>query len=70
MSKLPELPTYAFTVHQMALPSLDVEVGALRASYFQEQGSFLLFKDAGHVVVEAFRTETVVRVVRTDEPVA
>lgn len=66
-----ELPTYAFTVQTLCPANmLETKSGALRASYFQEQGAYTLFKDTSHTVVEAFRTELVTRIVRTDEPVA
>ncbi len=66
-----DLATYAFTVHTISPATMtETASGALRASYFQEQGAYTLFKDDSHMVVEAFRTELVTRIVRTDEPVA
>jgi hypothetical protein len=73
MSKLPNLPVYAFTVHtrdQYADGTFKVTTGAITASYFQEQGQYTVFKDTEHAVVEAYRTDLVTRIVRTEKPVA
>lgn len=37
---------------------------SLRAAYFVEDGSYTLFKDRGHAVVAALRTDLVVFVTR------
>lgn len=60
------LPTYEFAVTVLEAGGLykDYEV---EASYFQETGQFLQFKDSGHLIVDAFRTDTVRRVKRLDE---
>lgn len=66
--KSPELPEWEFTAHVMDPFSMTMNVVEdITAAYFQEQGALLLFKDAGHTVVEAFRTDLVARVVRGDE---
>lgn len=69
MSKPSDLPVYAFTVTWMGLDGLGRE-DAITASYFQEAGAYTQFKDSDHVVVEAFRTVQVQRIVRTEKPVA
>lgn len=60
------LPTYEFAVTVLDTGGLckDYEV---EASYFQETGQFLQFKDSGHLIVDAFKTESVLRVKRLDE---
>jgi hypothetical protein len=68
MSKLSDLPTYAFTVHTVDV-DLKSQVGAITASYFQEQGAYTVFKDSEHAVVEAYKTDLVMRIVRTEQPV-
>lgn len=66
--KSPELPEWEYTVYLMSVADMSVEpVKGICAAYFQEQGALLLFKDADHTVVEAFRTELVTRIVRGDE---
>lgn len=68
MSKLPDLPTYEYTVS--VLSSLGVQEDFLvDASYYQEAGNFTQLKDHSHVVVDAFRTDTVLRVKRSEDPV-
>lgn len=68
MSKLSDLPTYEYTVYALGADGLPDEAGPIEASYFQEQGSLLLFKDADHVAIEAFKLEHIVRVSRASEP--
>jgi hypothetical protein len=68
MSKLPVLPLYAYTVHWTGLDGL-TQKAAITASYFQESGVYTVFKDTDHSVVEAFKTECVTRIVRTEKPV-
>jgi hypothetical protein len=68
MSKLSDLPLYAFTVHTLEPDGL-LREGAITASYFQEQGVYTVFKDTEHAVVEAYKTEFVTRIVRTEKPV-
>lgn len=72
MSKLPGLPLYAFTVHTLLVGAGAVEEasGAITAAYFQESGAYTVFKDTEHMVVEAFKTDLVTRIVRTEKPVA
>ena len=71
MSKLPDLPLYAFTVHTMPLIEgfPEESAGAITAAYFQESGAYTVFKDSEHTVVEAYKTELVTRIVRTEKPV-
>lgn len=70
MSKLPSLPLYAFTVHTVSPANgLPAELVALTAAYFQESGPYTVFKDVDHSVVEAFKTDFVTRIVRTEKPV-
>lgn len=66
MSKPPDLPSYLFTVLTVGV-SFAMDECEVAASYFQEQGALLLFKDDFHSVVAAFRLDTVVRVVRGDQ---
>lgn len=68
MSKLPELPEYEFTVTRRGMDGLEYANGVL-ASYFQETGQFTVLKDSGHVVVDAFKTDTVLRIKRSADPV-
>lgn len=68
-AKSPELPEWDYTVHLLAVDSMLAEPVEVVAAYFQEQGSLLLFKDADHTVVDAFRTELVTRIARGDESV-
>lgn len=66
-NKMPELPTYEFVVTTLVGDVVsDYEVDA---SYFQEAGAFVQLKDHCHVVVDAFRAETVLRVKRSEDPV-
>lgn len=67
-SKVPELPEWEYTVWMFSPGAAPEKVDGIVAAYFQEQGSLLLFKDAGHTVVEAFRTELVTRVMRGEDP--
>lgn len=63
-----ELPEWDYSVYVMNPFSMTLEVvGDVEAAYFQQDGALLLFKDAGHTVVQAFRTDLVSRVVRGDE---
>lgn len=66
-----DLCTYEFDVWTLplSLGTDAVKSGPIHASYFQEQGVYTLFKDDEHVVVEALKTEFVVRIVRSEEPV-
>lgn len=66
-----ELHTFEFQVWTLPLShGLEaVKSPPIEASYFQEQGVYTLFKDSGHVVVEALKTELVTRIVRSEEPV-
>jgi hypothetical protein len=65
MSKLPDLPSYEFTVEL-----IDPEDGALdelrtvTAAYLQEDRSYTWFKDASHTAVAAYKTAYVVAIVR------
>lgn len=66
--KSPVLPEWDYTVYVMNPFSMTLEVVEdVEAAYFQQDGALLLFKDAGHTVVQAFRTDLVSRVVRGDE---
>lgn len=56
-------PMHRFTVTQTNL-SGDIGNYHLTAAYFVEDGAYTLFKDSGHAVVEAFRTDTVLRISR------
>lgn len=70
MSNAPDLPVYAFTVHMVSPTGLPQESsGAITAAYFQESGPYTVFKLADHSVVEAFKTDYVTRIVRTEQPV-
>ena len=69
MSKAPDLASYEFTVHTIAPVGMSMEVHRVTASYFQEERSYTLFKDACHAVVAAHKTDFVAQVVRADEPV-
>lgn len=62
------MPTYAFTVYTME-PGIEGDSGAITAAYFQESGAYTVFKDSEHAVVEAYKTEFVSRIVRTEKPV-
>lgn len=66
-----DLCTYEFNVWTLplSLATEAVKSEPVHASYFQEQGVYTLFKDSGHLVVEALKTELVVRIVRSEEPV-
>lgn len=66
MSKLPDLPMYEYTVvTQVGNIAYEHKV---EAAYYQEAGNFTQLKDDGHTVVHAFRTDTVIRVQRSEEP--
>jgi predicted ATPase len=67
MSKSPELPLYKFVVTTLVLDKPVKSV--VEAAYYQEAGRFTQLKDASHVVVDAFLTDTVLRVSRTGDPV-
>lgn len=67
MPKVSDLPTYEFIVHTLGSDGLWHE-DRVHASYYQEAGQFTQLKDAGHTVVDAFRTDTVRRVQRMGEP--
>jgi hypothetical protein len=56
------IPEYLYRVTLAEPYSFD----EFRAAYFQEQGSFTIFKDAAHAVVSAYQTGLVVGVVRED----
>jgi hypothetical protein len=63
--KGPVLSEWDYAVHVMDPFSMSLEVvDGIEAAYFQQDGALLLFKDAGHTVVQAFRTDLVSRVVR------
>lgn len=69
MSKLPSLPVYEFTVHTGASFG-EEQSHTLTAAYFQESGTYYtVFKDTEHAVVEAYRTDLVKRIVRSERPV-
>lgn len=70
MPKAFDMPLYAFTVHTALADKTLASSGAITAAYFQEQGAYTVFKDTEHAVVEAFRTDLVTRIVRTEKPVA
>jgi hypothetical protein len=59
-----DLASYDFVVILCAPVELTVEERSVTASYFQEERSFTLFKDASHAVVAAFKTDFVVQVLR------
>lgn len=61
---MPNLPEYEFTVTAIDSPSGMTSQFKVVASYFQEQGSMLLFKAADHTVVEGHLMAMVPRVVR------
>lgn len=66
--KSPALSEWDYTVHVMNPFAMELEaVEGIEAAYFQQDGALLLFKDAGHTVVQAFRTDLVSRVVRGAE---
>lgn len=69
MSKAAFLPLFGFTVHTVNAEGSPDELKSLTAAYFQESGRYTVFKDVEHTVVEAFRTDLVTRVVRTEQPV-
>lgn len=69
MSKLPELPMYTFTVTTLSIDNLKGEDVTVEAAYFQESGKYTVLKDDGHLAVDAFRTDTVLRLKRSEEPV-
>ena len=60
-----------------AIPEYVYEVGLVKpymgdqfkAAYFQEQGTFTIFKDAAHAVVHAYRTDLVASIARKDSSV-
>lgn len=65
MSKLPVLPS---CLHKVSTHEVDGLLGEYEvlAAYFQETGRFTVFKDDTHAVVDAFRTDTVLRIKRED----
>lgn len=66
--KSPVLPEWDYTVYVVnPLSAVPEVVKGIEAAYFQQDAALLLFKDSGHTVVQAFRTELVSRVVRGDE---
>lgn len=68
MSKLLDLlPTFEFTVYELSLGGVANE-HKVEAAYFQESGSYTLFKDDVHVVVAAFKTDLVSQVRRSEDP--
>lgn len=67
MAKLPDLPTYKFTVTWVSSDGL-LRDDVVEAAYYQEAGRFTQLKDSSHVVVDAFRTDCVLRVTRTGDP--
>lgn len=70
MSKLPDLPTFEYTVGLLNPASVTVmEADAVLAAYFQESGAYTVFKDDLHTAVAAFRTELVTEIRRSDDPV-
>lgn len=68
MSKLVGMPMYEFTVYVLEERGL-LEEYKVVAAYFQESGRYTCIKDADHAVVEAYRTDLVTRIVRTEKPV-
>lgn len=54
---------YKFTVTHGTTESSSFNAH-LEASYFVEDGSYTLFKDTRHGAVEAFRTDSVIRITR------
>lgn len=68
MSKMPELPTYEFTVFTQ-MGSAAPQEHTVLASYFQESGRYTMLKDDIHVVVAAFRTDLVTTIWRSGDPV-
>ena len=65
------LPTHVYTV-TFILPDAPgplIDKAELAASYFVEEGTLLLFKDTAHAVVEAYKSDLVTRIVRTEKPV-
>lgn len=54
---------YDFTVTFVSLDGMRNDV-PLQAAYFVEDHSYTLFKDKWHGVVDAFRTDSVIRIKR------
>lgn len=72
MSKLPDLPVYDFDVFVMdvgGVAALDDDQSSVTASYFQESGVYTVFKDTDHSVVKAYKTDLVVLIERSEQPV-
>lgn len=69
MSKLPDLPSYEFVVVLASPVEMSMEDRTVTSAYFQEERSYTLFKDAGHAVVAAFKTDSVIQVLRAEKPV-
>lgn len=65
MSKADSLPSVAHTVRVHDVDTL-VKDYQVQAAYFQETGRFTVFKDDAHAVIDAFRTDTVLRITRGD----
>lgn len=68
MSKVSDMPLYAFTVYTTE-SGIEWDSGTITAAYFQESGAYTIFKDAEHAVIEAYKTAYVSRIVRTEKPV-
>jgi len=67
MSKGPSIPVYRFTVFATAVRDL-VDEYTVTACYFQEQGAYTVLKDAEHAAVSAFKTDSVLRIMRAEKP--
>lgn len=59
-----DLPSQTWTVEMLSPVKPEIQWAEVDAAYCQEERSYTLFKDAGHAVVAAYRTEFVVRVLR------
>lgn len=57
------LPLHQFTITQVAYGT-NMDDYVLTAAYFVEDGTYTVFKDSTHAAVEAFRTDTVLRITR------
>jgi hypothetical protein len=67
MSKGPSMPVYRFTVLVSGAGAVPVEHN-VKACYFQESGKYTVLKDAEHAVVDAYKTDAVLRISRAEKP--
>lgn len=64
---MPVALQYTWTVDQL-FPDSSSGGGLIPGAYFVEEGSYTVFKDAGHKATAAYKTDWVVRIERSAEP--